>query len=144
MSGKLTRKRKVRLGHRASTRKIISSVEEILETLEKQDQPLVINITRLRQQKLLLQEKLDTIRSLDEDIFTVVSEGQIDEEICEADEFVEFTQLAIMRIDAALTSSQLAPSSKLVIAPSLAQTSKGKSKSPGNVSMASETHLSPS
>ena len=68
-----------------STRKIISSVEEILETLEEQDQPSAI-ITRLRQQKLLLQEKLDTIQKLDEDILAVVSEDQIDEEICEADE----------------------------------------------------------
>ena len=144
MSGKLTRKRKVRTGHRVSTRKIISSVEEILETLEGQDQPSAIIITRLRQQKLLLQEKLDTIRNLDEDILTVVSEGQIDEEICEADEFVESTQLAIMRIDAALTPSQLTPSSKLAIPPSLAETSKGKSKLPGKFSMASETHPSPS
>ena len=61
------------MGHRVSTRKIISSVEEILETLEEQDQPSAI-ITRLRQQKLLLQEKLDTIQKLDEDILAVVSE----------------------------------------------------------------------
>ena len=144
MSGKLARKRKVRTGHRTSIRKIISSVEEILETLEEQDQLSAIIIKRLRQQKLLLQEKLDTIRNLDEDILAVVSEGQIDGEICEADEFMEFTQLAIMRIDAALTPSQLTPSSKLAIAPSLAETSKGKSKSPGNISMAWETHPSPS
>ena len=121
MSGKLARKRKVRTGHRVSTRKIISSVEEILETLEEHDQPSATIITRLRQQKLLLQEKLDTIRKLDEDILAVVSEGQIDEEICEADEFMEFTQLVIMRIDVALTPSQLTPAS-----------------------MASETHPSPS
>ena len=71
-----------------------------------------IDITRLRQQKLLLQEKLDTVRNLDEDILTVVSEGQMDEEISEAGEFVEFTQLARMRIDAALTTSQLSTQSK--------------------------------
>lgn len=89
MSGKRARKRKVRTGHRASTRKIISSVEEILQNLEEPDQqPSTIISTRLRQQKLLLQEKLDTIRNLDEDILTVVSEGQIDEEICEVDEFI--------------------------------------------------------
>ena len=39
------RKRKVRAGHRISTRKIISSVEEILETFEKQDQPSAIVTT---------------------------------------------------------------------------------------------------
>lgn len=144
MSGKLSRKRKVRTGHRVSTRKIISSVEEILETLEEQDQPSAI-ITRLRQQKLLLQEKLDTIRKLDEDILAVVSEDQIDEEICEADEFMEFTQLAIMRIDAALTPSQLTPSSRSPGNVSMAsETHPSPFKSPGNVSMASETHPSPS
>ena len=138
------RKWKVRAGHRMSTRKIISSAEEIFETFEKQDQPSAIVTTKLRQQKLLLQEKLDTIPNLDEDILAVVSEGQIDEEICEADEFMEFTQLAIMRIDAALTPSQMNPSSKLAISPLLAETSKGKSKSPGNISTASQIHPSPS
>ena len=68
MSGKLAKKRKVRTGHRGSTRKIILSVEEILEILEEQDQPLAIIIARLRKQKLLLQEKPDTIRNLDEEI----------------------------------------------------------------------------
>ena len=57
---------------------------------------------------------------------------------------MEFTQLAIMRIDAALTPSNFTPLSKPAIPPSLAETSKGKSKLPGNISMASETHPSPS
>ena len=143
MSGKLARKWKVRTGHRVSTRKIISSVEEILETLEEQDQPLAI-ITRLRQQKLLLQEKLDTIQKLDEDILAAVSEDQIDEEICQADEFMEFTQLALMRIDAALTPSQLTPSSRSPGNVSMdSETHPSPSKSPGNISMTSETHLTP-
>ena len=144
MSGKLARKQKFRTGHRVSTRKIISSVEEILETLEEQDQPSAI-ITQLRQQKLLLQEKLDTIQKLDEDILAVVSEDQIDEEICEADEFLEFTQLAIMRIDAVLTPSQLTPSSRSPGNVSMAsETHPSPSKSPENVSMASEVHLTSS
>ena len=46
MSGKLARKRKVRTGHRASSRKIILSLEEILQALEEQDQPSAISITR--------------------------------------------------------------------------------------------------
>ena len=56
MPGKFVRKWKVRAGHRMSTTKIISPVEEILETFEKQDQPLAIVIARLRQQKLLPQD----------------------------------------------------------------------------------------
>ena len=143
MSGKLAKKRKVLTGHRVSTRKNISSVEDILETLEEQDQPSAI-ITRLRQQKLLLQEKPDTIQKLDEDILAVVNEDQIDEEICQADEFMEFTQLALMRIDAALTPSQLTPSSRSPGNVSMAlETHPSPSKSPGNVSMTSETHLTP-
>jgi len=57
---------------------------------------------------------------------------------------MKFMQVGIMRIDAALTPSQLNPSSKLAIPPLFAETSKGKSKSPGNISMALEIHPSPS
>ena len=67
LSGKLARKPRVRMGQSVN-KKIILSVEEILETLEEQDQPSAIIITRWRKQKLLLQEKLDTIRNLDEEI----------------------------------------------------------------------------
>ena len=52
---------------------------------------------------------------------------------------------AIMRIDAALTPSQLTPSSRSPGNVSMAsETHPSPSKSPGNVSMASETHPSPS
>ena len=37
-------------------------------------------------------------------ILTVISEGQIDAEIYDTDEFLEFTQFAIMWIDATLTT----------------------------------------
>jgi len=47
MSGKLVGKRKVCASHRISIREIISSVEEILETFGKKDQPSAIVITRL-------------------------------------------------------------------------------------------------
>ena len=38
----------------------------------------------------------------------------------------------------------MTPSSNLAISPILAETSKGKSKAPGNILMASETHSGPS
>ena len=58
---------------------------------------------------------------------------------------MEFTQLAIMRIDAALTPSQLTPSSRSPgNVPMASETHPSPSKSPGNVSMTSETHPSPS
>ena len=58
---------------------------------------------------------------------------------------MEFTQLAIMRIDEALTPSQLTPFSRSPgNVPMASETHPSPSKSPGNVSMTSETHPSPS
>ena len=153
MSGKLARKRKDRTGHRISTRKIISSAEEILETFDEHVSLSPLNLTRLLQQKLLLQEKLETIRNIDEEILSAVQDSQIDEEICEADEFAEFTQLVIMRIDSALTTSQQSPSTKLEITHTLPETTDAKletetpltpSASPEPASKLSEAHLTPS
>ena len=107
MSVKLARKRKVRTAHRTSTRKIISSTEEILERFDEHVSLSPLNLTRLRQQKLLLQEELQTIQNLDEEILSVVQDSQIEEEICEAVEFAEFTQLVMLRIDSALTTRNL-------------------------------------
>ena len=57
---------------------------------------------------------------------------------------MEFTQLALMRIDAALTPSQLTPSSRSPGNVSMdSETHPSPSKSPGNISMTSETHLTP-
>jgi len=76
-----------------------------LEAFDEDNLLSPLNTTRLRQQKLLLEEKLDTIRNLDQQILAVVTDTLMEEEICEADEFTAFTQLAVMRIDAALTAS---------------------------------------
>ena len=149
MSGKLARKRKLRASHRASTRKIISSVEEILEAFDEDNLLSPLNTTRLRQQKLLLEEKLDTIRNLDQEILAVVTDTLMEEEICEADEFTAFTQLAVMRIDAALTASLQTPSTKLRIAQILpgtkleTETHLTPSSPPGIAVTSSETHLTP-
>ena len=109
-----------------------------------------LNTTRLRQQKLLLEEKLDTIRNLDQEILAVVTDTLMEEEICEADEFTAFTQLAVMRIDAALTASLQTPSTKLRIAQTLpgtkleTETHLTPSSPPGIAVTSSETHLTPS
>jgi len=134
----------------ASTRKIISSAEEILEAFDEDNLLSPLNTTRLRQQKLLLEEKLDTIRNLDQEILAVVTDTLMEEEICEADEFTAFTQLAVMRIDAALTASLQTPSTKLRIAQTLpgtkleTETHLTPSSPPGIAVTSSETHLTPS
>lgn len=103
--------------------------------------------TLLRLQKLLLQEKLDTIRNLDQEILAVFTDTQLDEGVCEVDEFTSFTQLAIMRIDAASTESQQTPSTKLGIVETLpgtkleTETHPTPSSSPGIVVTSFEIHL---
>ena len=100
--------------------------------------------------KLLLEEKLDTMRNLDEEILVVVIDTLMEEEICEADEFTAFTQLAVMRIDATLTASLQTPSTKLRIAQTFpgtkleTETHLTPSSPPGIAVTSSETHLTPS
>ena len=100
--------------------------------------------------KNLLEEKLDTIRNLDQEILAVVTDTLMEEEICEADEFTAFTQLAVMRIDAALTASLQTPATKLRIAQTLpgtkleTKTHLTPSSPPGIAVTSSETHLTPS
>ena len=68
MTEGLSRKKKVRGGHRSSTTRIIS---QIYETMESTDEVEVV-VTKLRQCKLALQEKLEIIKQLDDEILQLV------------------------------------------------------------------------
>lgn len=74
-------------GSERVTRKIVSSAEEILEAFNEDNLLSPLKNTLLRLQKLLLQEKLDTIRNLDQEILAVFTDTQLDEGVCEVDEF---------------------------------------------------------
>ena len=56
MSEGLVRKKRIRAGHKASATRMLTNVNELLSTLEPQ-------------LKLSLQEKLDTLRQLDSELY---------------------------------------------------------------------------
>ena len=85
MSESLTRKKKTRGGHRASAQRTIRQVYEAIESTD--DVGTVCD--KLEQHKMVLQEKLDTVKQLDADILELVVEDDLEEEIGTADEFKE-------------------------------------------------------
>ena len=91
------KKKKVRQGHRAYIAKIIGNVSGIVGEYDPSQE------VRLKQLKVTLQEKLDTLKTLDEEIFeTIEEDGDREEEIEDAGQFREKIHEAIMEIDCAL------------------------------------------
>ena len=91
MAEGLSRKKKMRGGYRASTQRIICQVYETIESTEGVE--AVCN--KLEQYKVVLKEKLDTIKQLDADILDLVEENDLEEEIGLADEFKEKVRKAM-------------------------------------------------
>ena len=94
----LTRKKRVRGGHRASATRVISQADEAIRSgLE----PGVsgFNMAALKQYKLTLQEKLEILTRLDEEILQAVEEEEVEEEIGHADVFKEKVRMAVFNID---------------------------------------------
>ena len=85
----LTRKRRVRGGHKASVTRTLTLVEEALQTPEA-------NASKLKQYLRLLRDKLSIIRPLDSEILDLVAG------IGQADIFRETVEVAIIDIEAAL------------------------------------------
>ena len=92
----LRRKKRVRAGHRGSV--TIGRAEDLL-ALEKPD------IDRLSQVKLTLSEKLEVLKTLDAEILDLVEEGDMAEEIDQADEFKEKMYAVMVRNDRVLNST---------------------------------------
>ena len=104
MSDELKRTRKVRGGHRGSVKRIISTVNDILECSDPSG--IAAQTAKLNQQKVSLQDKLKTLESLDEEILNLVIEEEIEEEIEQADIFKESVLLVIIQIERALATTQ--------------------------------------
>ena len=77
----LSRKKRVRGGHRGSTKRTIT---ELYEAIESTDEGEAI-ITKLRQCKLALEEKLETVKQIDDQILELVPDEELDSEIEQAD-----------------------------------------------------------
>ena len=76
--------------------RIIRQVYEQLESGEP------LNLPRLRQQKTLLAEKLDTLSKFDGELIEMVNEDDLDGEVEQADVVREKTGTCIMDIEQAL------------------------------------------
>ncbi len=113
----LSRKKRVRAGHRASATKMISRTEELLAG----DSPDVLKLSQL---KLSLNEKLEVLKQLDNEILAMVDEGDVAGEIEQSDEFKEGIYAAMVGVERVLappTSTSTPPtprSSAVVLDPS--------------------------
>ena len=76
----VTRKKRIRAGHKASATRILTQID----TLLIEESP---NLSKLSQLKLSLQEKLDTLKLLDSEMLGLIDEGELTSEIEQADAF---------------------------------------------------------
>lgn len=77
MGEELTRKKRVRGGHKASATRLLTKVEEMVGAAEPAD-PF-----KLSQLGMSIKEKLEDIKVLDAEILTLVSEDELEGEIAQ-------------------------------------------------------------
>ena len=78
----LNRKKRSRVGHRASATRLINQATTALEATDKD---------QLQLTKQLLLDKIKLLKTLDEEIADLVPEDQLEEEIQQADQQIEST-----------------------------------------------------
>ena len=101
MAEGLSRKRKVRCGHRSS-KHTISAVYEAVEAIND----LKSVMTKLEQCRITFQGKLETSTELDSEILELVDDTEVDDKIEQADTFKERIHVAIIDCKKALESKQ--------------------------------------
>lgn len=93
MSEGLAKKRRIRAGHKASATKMLNEVDALLA----EEPP---KLTKLSPLKLSLEEKLATLKLLDNEILDLIEEEEsLAREIEQADTYKEGIYQAIVRID---------------------------------------------
>ena len=93
MAEGLTKKKRIRAGHKASASRMLRQIEELLAADTQ------AHTSRLSQLKLSLQEKLDTLKILDGEILDLVEDDALVEEIKQADSFKEGIYAAMISIE---------------------------------------------
>ena len=83
MAEELARKKRVRAGHKSSTTKMMTRVEEMLSSVES------LHLSKLNQLRMGLHEKLEEIKVLDGEILSLVKDDEVDNEITQADLYKE-------------------------------------------------------
>ena len=71
-------------------------ISQVTKNLEAEDGP---DVSQLRQQKLLLSEKLDILSKLDEELIDMVKEDDLDTEVEQADLIRERIRMCLITID---------------------------------------------
>ena len=94
MTEALTKKKKIRRGHRASATRMVNRVGEIIAAHED-DATTELDVTKLLQLKLSLEEKLSTLKQLDGEILDLVEEEAVDDEIAQADDCKDIVPLLL-------------------------------------------------
>ena len=102
MNEEFTKKRKIRGGHRISTRRTINASSAILDEFDSSNNQL---IEKLLQQKITLKEKLDFLQKLGSEILVDVEEKDIEKEIEESDLLRERIHATVVSIDFAVKST---------------------------------------
>ena len=101
----VTKKKRIRAGHRSSATRMLTQVEESLAASPP-------GVARLSQLKLSLQEKLETLKLLDGEIVDLTEESHLADEIEQADGFKEHIYAAMVRIESDDRPSHLRVGSK--------------------------------
>ena len=91
----LTRKKKVRAGHRASTTNILGQVDPSLAATP-------LDVSKITQLKRSLENKLQSLSTLDDEILAVTPEEAIEDEIVQADGIRDRIYEALSRLEIAL------------------------------------------
>ena len=99
MAERLTRRKRIRGGHRASTTNILGRIDNLLA-----DGTDTIDTSKLSQLKLTLEEKLGTLKQLDSKILELTEEDGLVDEIEQADLFKNIYS-AMVRIEKLCVSS---------------------------------------
>ena len=92
----LNRKKRSRVGHRASATRLINQATTALEATDEVDKD------QLQLTKQLLLDKIKLLKTLDEEIADLVPEDQLEEEIQQADQQIERVYMTIAKITKAL------------------------------------------
>ena len=91
----LTRKKKVRAGHRASTTNILGQVDPSLAATP-------LDVSKITQLKRSLENKLQSLSTLDDEILALTPEEAIEDEIVQADGIRDRIYEALSRLELAL------------------------------------------
>ena len=97
----LAKKKRLRAGHRGSTTRMLTQVNKLLREEE-------VNLARLAQLKLSLQEKLETLKQLDSEVLELTEDKDLEAEIQSADDYKDCVYADMVGIDESNAKSRRA------------------------------------